>query len=275
MVRSGIAPAPLATEARRPHSGPHVGAGHRSRESGEAFRPRRRRRRRQFQRAGGRRDGAARGQRRGQDDHDLHSSGPLAAHGGVRRRVRRGHAAASLSGAAPNEFLLALRRPAEAPDRGREPAGLCPALWPLRRPATLARGRRRLRSRRFHGSADRRPLRGTEDPRGPGQGLDKRARTVAARRAHGVARPRHGGLGARLSPGLPDGEGRDDPAGLSEHGRGGAHVRRRDRDARRADRGSRRAGGARRPLCRANLEEVFLDIARGRDRDGAERRAAR
>ena len=91
------------------------------------------------------------------------------------------------------------------------------------------------------------------------------ARGAAARRADRLARSRHRRLGARPARALPQRARRHRPARLPQHGRGRAAVRaRHHHEARRASRTTTRPQRLLARYGRETLEEVFLDVARGR-----------
>ena len=105
--------------------------------------------------------------------------------------------------------------------------------------------------------------RGSETRVALAKALAEPARTPAAGRADGVARPRYRRLDPHISGALPGRNRRHHHAGLPQHGRGGAALPRRGDAAARS--GGRSAARPRTLVARygrADLEEVFLEIAR-------------
>ena len=88
---------------------------------------------------------------------------------------------------------------------------------------------------------------------------------LAARRADRFARSRHRRLGAGAPRTLLPRARRHGAACFAQHGRGRAAVRARHHHEAGAHRGRRYAGAALSRYGRRTLEEVFLDVARGRD----------
>ena len=115
---------------------------------------------------------------------------------GTRHGARRRNAATALPRAAPDEFREPLRRHADAPDGAAEPVGLRAALCRAGHRSAHRAARRRSRSHRISRPADRQAVGRTEDARVARQGAAQQAGSASARRADGLARSRHGRLGA-------------------------------------------------------------------------------
>ena len=94
------------------------------------------------------RHGAARRQRRRQDHDHLHADGARGADLGRGARVRRRHGARAPQGAAPHELREPLRRRADAADRAAEPGGVRQALWRARPQGAHRRDRGGVEARR-------------------------------------------------------------------------------------------------------------------------------
>ena len=162
-------------------------------------------------------DRASGRQRRRQDHHDRDDHGAGRADLRLGFGARRRDAAPAPPGPAAHELRKPLCGNAHAADGAPEPHRVRPPLRRRRRRLPHRRTRRRTRPRRSARPAERQALRRPEDPRVARQGAPERSRTVASRRTDGLARPRHGRLGAQPAGALPRRTRRHHPARLPQH----------------------------------------------------------
>ena len=190
--------------------------------------------------------------------------GVLHADGGLDRRAGRGHAAAPLPRAAADEFHVSLRRPAEAPDRRREPARVRRPVRGARAETADRRAGRRIRPRALLRAAVRQPVGRPAHARVARQGAAQPSPRCCCSTSRRPRSTRTSATGCARYLEAYQRESRCTML-LASHNMGEVERMCDDvimmREGSVVDQGSPRDLVAR--YGRENMEEVFLDIARG------------